>query len=129
MGYLLDSVKRTDVIKGVDTRRQPSVQAEDLVVDKSGEGKVVEEIGKVFPDIGVAIFSEAFIIEPVDLCDLSRLVVSTENCDSRRISDLQSDKEGHGFDGVVTTVYIVSCLSLTSIPLLCCVSFSLPIKR
>lgn len=82
VGNFLDSVKRSDVVECVDAWRQPTVQAEDLVVDEGGKGEVVEEVGEVFPDIGVAVFSQAFVIKSIDLCDLTAFVVTTEDGDA-----------------------------------------------
>lgn len=67
----LDSVERADVVEGIDAGRETTVKAEDLIVDESGEGKVVEQICEVFPNIGVAIFTQTFVVEAIDLCDLS----------------------------------------------------------
>lgn len=82
MGNFLDSVKRSDVVECVDAGRQPTVQAEDLVVNEGGKGEVVEEVGKVFPDIGVAVFSQAFIVKPINLGDLTAFVVTAEDGDA-----------------------------------------------
>lgn len=68
------------------------MQAEDLVVDEGGEGEVVEQVGKVLPDIGVAVLAEAFVVEAVDLGDLARLMVSAEDGDALRVSDLEGDE-------------------------------------
>ena len=51
-----------------------------LAVYKSRERQVVEEICEEFPDVSVSIFTEAFIIETIDLCDLPTLVVTTKDC-------------------------------------------------
>jgi hypothetical protein len=37
MRHFLDTVKSSDIIKSVYARRETSMQAEDLVVDKGGE--------------------------------------------------------------------------------------------
>jgi hypothetical protein len=71
------------------------MEAKDLVVDKSGEGEVVEQICKILPYICISIFTKTLIIKPVDLCDLSGLVVSTENGNSLRIPDLEGNKESN----------------------------------
>jgi len=47
------------------------VEAEDLVVDQSGEREVVEQVCEVFPHIRISVLSQALIVEPVDLRDLS----------------------------------------------------------
>jgi len=63
------------------------VEAEDLIIDKGSERKVIEQVGKVLPDVGISVFSEAFIVEAIDLCDLTGFVVSTKNGDSVWVSD------------------------------------------
>jgi hypothetical protein len=46
MWNFLDAVQRADVIECVDTRRQTSVETEDLVIDESGQGEIIEEVGE-----------------------------------------------------------------------------------
>ena len=108
MGDLLNSVKSSNIIQSVDARRQTAVETEDLVVDEGGEGKVIEEVCEVFPDIGVAIFSEALIIEAVDLGNLSGFVVSSENGDALGVSNLEGDKQGDSLDRVIASVNVIA---------------------
>ena len=75
--YFLDSVQGADVIQGVDAGGEATVQTEDLVVNQSGERKIVEEVGEELPHVRIAVLSEAFIVEAVHLCDLTRLVVTS----------------------------------------------------
>ena len=84
------------------------MQAKDLVLDEGGEGQVVEEIGEVFPDVCVAVFTEAFVIEAVDLGDLAGLVVATEDGYSLGVANFEGDEQGDGLDGEVTTVDVVT---------------------
>ena len=58
------------------------MKTENTVGDKSCHWKVIKGISKVFPDVRIAVFSEAFVIETVHLGDLFGLVVTTENGDS-----------------------------------------------
>jgi len=109
VGNFLDSVQTPDVVQCVDAGGETTVQAEYLVVDKSGEREVIEEIGEVLPDVGVAVFAEAFVVEAVDLGDLAGFVVAAEDGDTLGIADFEGDEEGHGLDGVVTAVYVVTC--------------------
>ena len=108
VGYFLDAVQGSDVIQSVDAGRQASVETEDLVVNQGGQGQVVEEIGEVFPDIGVAILSQTFVVESVDLSNLAGLVVTTENSDALGVSNFECDEEGNGLDGVVTSIDVVT---------------------
>ena len=108
MGNLLYTIQRTDVIECVDRGTQATVKAENLIIDEGGEGEVVEEVSEVFPDIRIAILSKAFVVEPVHLGDLTRLVVSTEDGDAVGIADFEGNKEGNSLDRVVSTVNIVT---------------------
>lgn len=85
------------------------MQTEDLVVDESGQGEVVEQVGEVFPHVCVSVLSETFIVEAVDLGNLTRLVVSAEDGDALRVADLEGDEEGDSLDGEVASVDIVTC--------------------
>lgn len=113
MGNLLNSVKRSDIIESINTRRKASVQAEDLVVDEGGEGKVVEQVGEVLPHVGISVLAETLIVEAIDLGDLTRLVVAAEDSDALGISDLQGDEQCHCLDRVVSTVDVVTCYSIS----------------
>jgi hypothetical protein len=109
MRNFLYTVERSNVIEGVDARRQTAVQAEDLVVNQGGEREVVEEVCEVLPDIGVAVLSEALVVEAVNLCDLAGLVVSAQDGNALWVADLERDEEGHGLDGEVTPIDVVAC--------------------
>jgi len=79
MRDFLNSVKLLDLIEGIDTRREPSMEAEDGVVDDGSEGEVVEQLSEVHPDIGVSVLSEALIVEAVHLGDLTDFMVTSED--------------------------------------------------
>ena len=53
------------------------------------EGQVVEEVGKVLPDIGVSVFAQAFVVKSVNLSDLTRFVVATEDCNTFAVTHLK----------------------------------------
>lgn len=84
------------------------MEAEDLAVDQGRKGEVVEQVGEVLPDIGIAVFAQALVVEAVDLCDLTRLVVTTEDRNPLRVPDLVGDEECNGLDGVVAAVDIIT---------------------
>lgn len=47
------------------------MEAEDLIIDEGSKREVVEEIGEVLPDVGIAIFAKTFVIETIYLGDLA----------------------------------------------------------
>ena len=57
MRHLLNTVQASDIVKCVDAGAQATVEAEYLIIDESGKRQVVEEIGEVFPYIGIPIFA------------------------------------------------------------------------
>lgn len=114
--HLLDTIEGTDVVEGINTRRQPSVQAEDLIIDQGSKREVVEEVCEVLPDIRIAILSQAFVIEAVDLGNLARLVVTSKDCDALGVSDLKRNKKCYCFDGEVATIDVVPCTTSVGWP-------------
>lgn len=88
------------------------MQAENLVVDESGEGEVVKEVGEVFPHIRVSILSKAFVIKAVNLSNLARLVIAPKDGDTLGIADLKCDKKRDCFDRVISSINIVTCVNL-----------------
>jgi hypothetical protein len=84
------------------------MQTENLVLDESGEGKEVEEVGEVFPNVCIAVLAQALVVEAIDLCDLARLMVTTKDGDTLRVADFEADEEGYGFNAVVTAVDIIA---------------------
>lgn len=84
------------------------MQAEDLIVDQSGKGKVIEKVGKELPHAGVSVLAQAFVIKAVDLGDLARFMVATKNSDARRVANFEGDQESDGLDRVVAAINIVT---------------------
>ena len=83
------------------------MEAEDLVLNEGGEGKEVEEVSEVFPHVSVAVFSQALIVEPVHLRNLTGFMIPSEDGDALGVTDLKANKECDGFHRVVATVDVV----------------------
>jgi len=108
MWHFLDTVQSSNVVKGINAGRQTTVETEDLVVDQCRQRQVIEEVGKVLPDVRVAVFTQTFVVEAVDLRDLSGFVVSTENGDALWVANLESHKKSDGLDGEITSVNVIT---------------------
>lgn len=79
-----------------------------LLLDQGGQGQVIKEICECLPDIGISVFAQALVVETIDLGDLARLVITTEDGDAVLIADLEGNEQGHSLDRVVTTINVVS---------------------
>lgn len=66
------------------------MHGEDLSVDESREGEIVEYFSTVPPDIYRTVFSHALVVKSVTLGDLSALVVATNQRDPIRVLYLRS---------------------------------------
>lgn len=55
-----------------------AVHTKYFVVYQHAQWQEVEQIGKVLPNIGRAVLFKALIIKAINLCDLARLVVTTQ---------------------------------------------------
>ena len=108
VGCLLHPVELANLVQGVNAWRETAVEAEDLVFDDSCQGQVVKKLSELLPDVGVAILPQAFVIEPVDLGDLTRLVISSQDGDSVLIAHLERDKQSDRLDTVVAAIDIVA---------------------
>lgn len=89
-------------------RRRKGAKSTDLVLDESSEREIVEQIGEVPPYVGVSVLPQALVVEAVDLGDLTRFVVSSEDSNPIAVPQLHRDEESNGLDGVVSSVYIIT---------------------
>lgn len=63
-----------------------SVDAENLVVYYDTQGQKVKHVGKVVPDVGVAVLARALGVEAVGLGDAAGFVVASDQMDSVGVS-------------------------------------------
>ena len=49
------------------------MNTEDIAINNGSEGKIVKNVGTVFPGVGVSILFIDFIVKAIDCCDLSEL--------------------------------------------------------
>jgi len=84
------------------------VEAENSVINNCSKGKIIEQLSEVNPDVGVTVLAQAFVIEAIDLGDLTDFMVSSQDGYSVLEARLQSDKESYCLNGVIATVDIIS---------------------
>lgn len=86
VGDLLGAGHDADLVDGADLRAQAAVDAQDLAVDNGGQDEKVKDLAARLPDGRVAVLLLALLVEAVDLRDLPRLVVATDENDLLGIS-------------------------------------------
>ena len=84
------------------------MKAENLILDDSCQRQVVKEVSQVFPNVSIAILSETFVVESVDLCDLTTFMVSAENRDAFLEAYFKADEKCDGLYRVVSTVDVIT---------------------
>ena len=91
MGDFHEAIELLDLIKGVDRGGETSVKAEDVVLDNSGQWQEVEQASELLPHVSITIFTEALVVESINLGDLFGLVVAAQNGNPVRIPDFQDN--------------------------------------
>lgn len=79
-----------------------------LVINQRRQRQVVKEVGKVLPNIRVAVLPQALVVKSIDLRDLPRLVVASQDGNAVAVSHLEDYEEGDRLDGVVASVDVVA---------------------
>lgn len=84
------------------------MKTENLILYHCSEGKVVEQVSQVLPDIGITVFAQALVVEAVYLGDLSALVVASQNRDSFLEAHLEANEKGHSLNTIVAPIDVVA---------------------
>lgn len=86
------------------------MDTENLIIYHDTECQKIKHVGKVMPNVGVAILAGALGIEAIGLGDAARLVVASYQMNSVGVSQFQTNKKGNSFDAEHAAVYIVACV-------------------
>ena len=98
------AVDHAHLVDGSHIWRQPAMHAQHRAVDKRGERAPIEKLSAILPGVGVAVFALALIVETIDLCDLPRLVVATQQCDAVWVPRFEQQQQRHGLDAIVSAI-------------------------
>ena len=91
VGHFNLSIDLPYLLESIEVWRQSSMQTENLILHNSRKGKEIEEISVIFPDVCISVFPEALVIEAIDLCNLSALVIASKNRNSILKADFEAD--------------------------------------
>jgi hypothetical protein len=80
------------------------VDAKNFSLHKCGNSKIVKYFSTVFPRIRISVFSNDLIVETINGCDLSGLVISSKKSNSCWVSDFISHQEFESFDRIISSI-------------------------
>lgn len=72
------AIDRAHLVDGLDLRGEPPVDAQDGAVDESAQRQIVEGVVEIFPWCDTSVFLDNLLVETVDSCYLTRLVITSE---------------------------------------------------
>mmetsp|Transcript_10748 Transcript_10748/g.29644 ORF Transcript_10748/g.29644 Transcript_10748/m.29644 type:complete len:324 (-) Transcript_10748:259-1230(-) len=105
--HFLHAIELSHVINGIEGRRQSGVGTVNGIFHQRRNGQVIKQVGKEFPNVGVAVFANALVVKAVDLRDLSTFVIAANQKDAVGVPYFVTDQHGDGFDAVITAIDIV----------------------
>jgi hypothetical protein len=86
MGDLLNPLDLFDIIDVLQTWRQTGMYTEHSIVNNCGQRQVVEQVCELLPDRQTAVLALALDLKSIDLRDLARFVISSQQSETTRIS-------------------------------------------
>ena len=91
---LLVSLDQAYLVEGLDLGREAAVHAQDRVVNESRNGHIVEQVAANTPRVRIAVLGHALIVKSVDLSDLTRFVVASQEHNAIRVFGLEVEVFG-----------------------------------
>ena len=76
------------------------MNAENLSVDDGAEREIVEDFRAVAPDGDGTVLAQTFVVEAVDLSDLSRLVITAYQHNSVGVTNFEGEEKQKRFHAV-----------------------------
>jgi hypothetical protein len=84
------------------------VDAKNATVHDGTQRQIIKDLATPAPYVAAAILTLAFVVEPVNLGDLPRLVVSTDESYAIRVSHFERQKKEESFNAVEPSIHEVS---------------------
>ena len=86
------------------------MDAEHPPIHHRSQTQIIKHVTAVPPHVHAPVLPLALVVESVDLGDLARLVVPSNERESIWIADFESQEEKEGLDGVETSIDEVTLL-------------------
>ena len=97
------------LVDTVEIRTQTTMNAKHASIHNSTQREVIKDLTAISPHIRRAILPLAFVIEPIHLRNLARLVVSADERDAIRVSHFEREQQQEGLDAVEPAVDEIAC--------------------
>jgi len=98
------SVDKSNLVDGLDLRRESTMDAEDFAFDNGTNAEVIENFSAILPWIGITVLSNGLIIEAIHGSDLSGLVITSEKSDMCWVLELEAKEQLECFHGVEASI-------------------------
>ena len=92
----------------LNLRAQPTVDAQCGTVNEGAKSEIVKDLSARSPYIRGVVLLHAFVVKAVDLGDLSRFVIASDEGHSVGMADLEGEEEEEGLHGVEASIYKVA---------------------
>jgi len=83
------------------------METEDLTLHYCGERETIKEISEEFPYFRTPILSQTLVVKTIDLSNLPRFVVPSQDGDSVWMPHFEGNEERYGLHRVIPSIYIV----------------------
>jgi len=104
MRYLLSTSNNTDLVNGANLRAEATVNAQNLTVNDSSEDEEVKNLAARLPDRSVAVLLLTLLVEAVDLSNLARFVVTSDESNLVGIHCLEAHQQGECLQAEIAAV-------------------------
>ena len=89
MRDLLDPLDLCNVIDVLKRGRQTRMHTENFAIDSSRQRQIIKQVGELLPDDKAAILFLAFNLKAVDLSDLARFMIASQQVEPVRVAQFK----------------------------------------
>jgi hypothetical protein len=80
------------------------MNAENSPINHSSQTQMIKDLATIPPDVDTPVFPLTLVVKTVNLSDMSRFMIATDEGDAVRVSDFEDEQEEECFDRVEATV-------------------------
>jgi len=107
VGHIRRAHQAPHLVEVADLRRQTTMHAHDLLIDKSADRHAVEDVTELFPKLDV-VTPLALIVEPIDSGDGCTFVVASQEEEILWVLCLVCKQQDDGLQALLATIDVVT---------------------